>query len=71
MNLLGPADKGDSPPCAGPKRFMHQAMETIVKVAFLTDAADVEFQDKWMTLDTWAELICLHFNLVNEYIGIF
>jgi hypothetical protein len=42
-------------------------METIVKVAFLTAAADVEFHDKWMTSDTWAELICLRFNLMNDY----
>jgi hypothetical protein len=32
-----------SPLSTGPKRFTHQAMETIVKVAFLTAAADVEF----------------------------
>ena len=68
MNLFGPVDKGESPlstsPLStGPKRFMHQAMETVVKVAFLTAAADVEFHDKWMTSDTWAELICLRFNL--------
>jgi hypothetical protein len=42
-------------------------METVVKVAFLTAAADVEFHDKWMTSDTWAELICLRFNLMNDY----
>ena len=59
------------PKSASPERFTHQAMETIVKVAFLTAAVDVEFHDMWMTSDTWDELICLHFNLVNEYIGIF
>ena len=41
-------------------------MESIVKVAFLTAAADVEFHDKWMTSETWAELICLRFNLLND-----
>jgi hypothetical protein len=33
---------------------------------FLAAAADTQFDDKWMTLDTWAELICLHYNLVNS-----
>lgn len=42
-------------------------METIVKDAFLTAAADVEFHDNWMTSDTWAELICLRFNLLNGH----
>ena len=29
-------------------------------------AAAAEFHDKWMTSDTWAELICLRYNLVNS-----
>jgi hypothetical protein len=41
-------------------------MESIAKDAFLAAAADKEFHDKWMTLDTWAELICLYYNLVNS-----
>jgi hypothetical protein len=64
MNLLGPADKGDFPSSKGPKRFTDQA---IVKVAFLTAASDVKFHDKWMTSDTWAELICLRFILINDH----
>jgi hypothetical protein len=66
VNLLEPADGGDFLLSAGPKRFVHQAMETIVKFAFLTAAVDVEFHDMWMTSDTWDELICLHFNLMND-----
>ncbi len=41
-------------------------MESIAKDAFLAAVADTKFHDKWMTLDTWAELICLHYNLVNS-----
>jgi hypothetical protein len=41
-------------------------MESISKDAFLAAAADAEFHDKWMTSDTWAELICLRYNLVNS-----
>jgi len=65
--LPGPVHSPSSAAAGRPKRFTHQAMETIVTVAFLTAAADVEFHDKWMTSDTWAELICLCFNLMNDY----
>jgi hypothetical protein len=41
-------------------------MESIAKDAFLAAVADIEFHDKWMTSDTWAELICLHYNLVDS-----
>jgi hypothetical protein len=41
-------------------------MESIAKDAFLAAVADTEFHDKWMTSDTWAELICLRYNLVNS-----
>jgi len=41
-------------------------MEAIVKESFLAAAADVEFQDMWMTAETWAELICLRYNLLND-----
>ncbi len=41
-------------------------MESIAKDTFLAAVADTEFHDKWMTLDTWAELICLRYNLVNS-----
>jgi hypothetical protein len=65
--LPGPVHSPSSAAAGRPKRFTHQAMETIVTVAFLTAAADVEFHDKWMTSDTWAELICLRFSLMNDY----
>jgi hypothetical protein len=47
-------------------------MESIAKDAFLAAAADREFHDKWTTLDAWAELICLCYNLVesNAFTGI-
>jgi hypothetical protein len=41
-------------------------MESIAKDAFLGAVTDTKFHIKWMTLDTWAELICLHYNLVNS-----
>jgi hypothetical protein len=41
-------------------------MEAIVKESFLAAAADAEFQDMWMTAETWAELICLRYNLLND-----
>jgi hypothetical protein len=41
-------------------------MESIAKDAFLAAAADTQFHDKWMISDTWAELICLHYYLVNS-----
>jgi hypothetical protein len=36
------------------------------KRCILAAAADTKFHDKWMTSDTWAELICLCYNLVNS-----
>jgi hypothetical protein len=41
-------------------------MESIAKVPFLAAAADTKFHDKWMTSGTWAELICLPYDLVNS-----
>jgi hypothetical protein len=47
-------------------------MDNIIKDAFLAACSDPEFHDQWMTSDTWAELICLHFNLLeyNSFTGI-
>ncbi len=47
--------------------FTHLTMDNIIKEAFLTACSDVEFHGRWMTLDTWAELICLCFNLINSH----
>jgi hypothetical protein len=33
---------------------------------FLGAVTDTKFHIKWTTSDTWAELICLHYNLVNS-----
>ncbi len=50
----------------------HLTMDNNIKEAFLTACSDSEFHGRWMTLDTWAELICLHFNLLdsNSFTGI-
>jgi hypothetical protein len=40
-------------------------MESITKDEFSAVAAENEFHHKWMTSDTWAELICLCCNRVN------
>jgi hypothetical protein len=41
-------------------------MESITKDAFLAAVADTKFHNKWMTLETWGELICPRYNLVNS-----
>jgi hypothetical protein len=41
--------------------------QSIAKESFLAVATDAEFCDKWMTLDTWAELIYQYCNLINSY----
>ena len=47
-------------------------MDNVIKEAFLAATADPEFHEKWMTADTWAELTCLQYNLVdsNAFTGI-
>ena len=35
----------------------------IVKEAFLEACSKSEFQDRWMSLGTWAEIVCRHYNL--------
>jgi hypothetical protein len=41
-------------------------MDNNIKEAFLTACSDSEFHGRWMTSDTWAELICLRFNLLDS-----
>lgn len=50
----------------------HLTMDNNIKEAFLTACSDSEFHGRWMTSDTWAELICLRFNLLdsNSFTGI-
>jgi hypothetical protein len=47
-------------------------MESITEDAFLAPATDTKFHNKWMFMDTWAELICFHHYLVdsNAFTGI-
>jgi hypothetical protein len=53
---------------------MHQAVEAIIQdsyYSFLTAAVHVEFHDMQLTLETWAELICLHFYLLYKTVTCF
>jgi hypothetical protein len=51
----------------GAQTFTHLTMDNIIKEAFLTACSDAEFHGRWMTSDTWAELNCLRFNLINSH----
>jgi hypothetical protein len=42
-------------------------MKNIAGETFLAVAADAELCDKWMTLNTYEELIFKHYNLINSY----
>jgi hypothetical protein len=33
---------------------------------FLTAAAIADFHDIWLMLNTWVEIICLHYHLFND-----
>jgi hypothetical protein len=60
-------DREQNSPSNNADTLTHLTMDNIIK-----EASDSEFHGRWMTLDTWAELICLHFSLLdsNSFTGI-